>query len=497
MDKSIGLKDALKSFYPLLILIAAIELLIWVHWNSLLETASYWDNPKYSYSYLVPLFAGMLLYLRRDETVPVIKSLATLGVILLGAGLLLCVLPFVLPDSIQTMGFLSSSLFESIGVGLSCAGALLIIQQRIPFSQISAAERWIGLGIVGAAEFLRLWATHTSHYTPERFSFILALAGVFIMIGGLQCMRWAGRSIAFLIFMLPLPAVLDSTLAAHLQTWATVSSTYVLQTVGVGAVRTGNVISVGKEGIPMEVETACSGLHMLTVFVALCVAVVLVVDFPIWQRIVIVISSMPIALAVNIMRITGTGILFTILPASQENLREFFHGGAGLAMPPLALVMLFLEYKILSNLFVEDDEGLARPISPPIGAPAGGPSLAIAGIGGSPIAAKPLPPKPQARVAPKPVAPKPAAPRPLPVNTSAGAVPGSPIAAKPLPTRTQTANTSSSAPKPVPQKPLPAKPLPPKPAPAAASGPIPARPLPAKPLPPKPVPSAGPTTNDK
>ncbi len=472
MDKSVGLKDALKLFYPLLILIAAIELLIWVHWNSLLETASYWDNPKYSYSYLVPLFAGVLLYLRRDETVPVIKSLATLGGTLLGIGLLLCALPFVLPDSIQTMGFLSSSLFEAIGVGLSAAGALLVIQQRIPFSQISTAERWIGLSIVGAAEALRLWATHSSHYTPERFSFILALAGVFIMVGGLQCMRWAGRSVAFLIFMLPLPAVLDSTLSANLQTWATVSSTYVLQTVGVGAVRSGNVISVGRDGIPMEVETACSGLHMLTVFVALCVAVVLIVDFPIWQRIVIVVSSVPIALAVNILRITGTGILFTILPASQQNLREFFHGGAGLAMPPLALLMLFLEYKILTNLFVEDDEGLMRPIA----TPAITPGLAVAGAGAtaSPNPAKPLPLNP--------MPPRPTAPTPMPARTTGQSHSGLPVPAKPLPSKPQP--PKPSAPKPAPASAAAARPM--------SAGSAPPAPIPAKPIPAK-LPSAAPS----
>ena len=195
MDKSVGLKDALKTFYPLLILIAAIELLIWVHWNSLLETASYWDNPKYSHGYLVPLFAGVLLYLRRDETVPLIKSLATLGGILLGAGLLFCVLPFVLPDSIATASFLSTSLFESLGVEhrLSTAGALLVIQQRIPFSAVSAYERWIGLGVVLAGQAMRLWATHTSHYSPERFSFILALAGIFRELRSADCESCAGQ----------------------------------------------------------------------------------------------------------------------------------------------------------------------------------------------------------------------------------------------------------------------------------------------------------------
>ena len=112
----------------------------------------------------------------------------------------------------------------------------------------------------------------------------------------------------------------------------------------------------------MEVEAACSGLRMLTIFVALCFAVVLLADFPMWQRIVIVLSSVPIALAVNIMRIVATGILFSVLPASQEKLKHFFHDGAGLVMMPLALLLLFLEYKIMSNLFVEDEDDLVQPL---------------------------------------------------------------------------------------------------------------------------------------
>jgi exosortase len=351
---------------------------------------------------------------------------------------LLCVLPFVLPDSIQTMGFLSTSLFEAIGVGLSAAGALLVIQQKIPFSVISDAERWIGFAIVAVGEGLRLWATHTSHYTYERVSFIVALAGVFVMVGGRRIMRWAGWAVAFLIFMLPLPGPLDGPLASNLQTGATIASTYVLQTVGVGAVRSGNVISVGRDGIPMEVEKACSGLHMLTVFVALCVGVVLLVDFPAWQRIVIVISSVPIALAVNVIRITGTGILFTILPASQENLRQFFHGGAGLAMPPLALLLLFLEYKILSNLFVEDDDDLAHAV----GLGSAPRNFAAGGV----PPAKPLPPV-------RPVMPQ--------------GAPGRPVAAKPAIASPHPVKPPSMAPvavKPPPVKPLPVKPVAPKPA---------------------------------
>ena len=95
----------------------------------------------------------------------------------------------------------------------------------------------------------------------------------------------------------------------------------------------------------MNVEEACSGLRMLTIFGALCFAVVLLLEIPMWQRIVILLSSVPIALAANIMRIVATGILFTWFPGSEEKLKLFFHDGAGLVMMPLAMVLLFSNTK--------------------------------------------------------------------------------------------------------------------------------------------------------
>ena len=270
--------------------------------------------------------------------------------------------------------------------------------------------------------------------------------------------------------MLPLPKQLDGTLSANLQKQATASSTYVLQTLGVSAVRSGSVISVGHEGVPMNVEEACSGLRMLTIFVALAFAVVLVAEIPIWQRIVIALDSVPIALASNILRIVATGILFTLLPGSQEKLKHFFHDGAGLVMMPLAMVLLFLEYKILTNLFVEDDEDLAQPLASPATASKLTASkltapklatakLAIAGEGA--LVGAPLPMRP---VAPRPVTPRPA--------TAAQ------IAAKPLPARPLPAH--SLPPKPIPARPLPAKPLPAKQTPQT---PLPTASRPTAPLP--------------
>jgi exosortase len=304
----------------------------------------------------------------------------------------------------------------------------------------------------------------------------VALGGVFVMVGGMRSLRWAGWPIVFLIFMLPLPQQLDGTLSADLQTQATASSTYVLQTIGVGAVRSGSVISVGHNGVPMNVEEACSGLRMLTIFGALCFAVALLIDLPMWQRVIIVLSSVPIALAVNILRIVATGVLFTLLPGSEEKLKHFFHDGAGLVMMPLAMVLLFLEYKILTNLFIEDEEGLVPPLG--LAATTNGSGRANAGA----VAMSAATPKRIAQPAAAPMAPISA--KPLPARPMPTASVQKPNPAKPLPLRPVAAKPVSSPPATsAAARPLPTRPLPAKQLPVNSGSPIPAQPLPAKPLP--------------
>ena len=72
---------------------------------------------------------------------------------------------------------------------------------------------------------------------------------------------------------------------------------------GVAAFRQGNLISV--PGADLNIADACSGLRMLTIFLALAVAMVFLVERPWWDKLIILLSAVPIALIVNIIRITA------------------------------------------------------------------------------------------------------------------------------------------------------------------------------------------------
>jgi len=278
------------------ILIAAFTgLLIYSYWPGLMNAASSWDDAQYSHGWLVPVFGAVMLFWWRQP-----------------------------------------------------------IAQPVP-----TWERMAGLGLLVASFGLRLLMARYRIVTIDMYSFVPALAGVMLMIGGWSLFRWAWAPTAFLIFMYPLPDEATRYLLGPLQTLATIVSTFALQTLGMDAFREGNRIVVGE--MQLGVVDACSGLRMLTIFIALSVAIVMLGDREWWENAVIMASSIPIALLVNSVRITVTGLLYQV--ASSETAEMVFHDLAGWIMMPMALALLFVEQKMLASLFLEEQAVSRVPMS--------------------------------------------------------------------------------------------------------------------------------------
>lgn len=232
------------------------------------------------------------------------------------------------------------------------AFALVLLWLRYePFTPVPMAERWWGVAIVAGSLLLRMSVAFFSLIIPDMVTLIPALLGIFVIVGGWRALRWSWPAILFLVFMFPLPDALERGLLAPLQKFATMASTHVLQTLGLGAYREGNRIIIGE--LQMGVVDACAGLRMLTIFFALCTAITMVVAMPIWQRVVIILSAIPIALLVNIIRISVTGVLY--VTTSEEVAEKVFHDLAGWVMMPMALGLLYCEYQILNHLFIEEE----------------------------------------------------------------------------------------------------------------------------------------------
>ena len=233
-------------------------------------------------------------------------------------------------------------------VPLFAAG--LLFWWRQPVQPVPLSARLAGMGLLVGSFALRLWCASFRIVTIDMYTFVPALAGVFLLAGGWKMFRWAWAPVVFLIFMYPLPDEATRYLLGPLQTLATMVSTFALQTLGFDAFREGNQIILGDRHL--NVVDACSGLRMLTIFVALSVALVLLGNREWWENAVVIASAVPIALIVNSIRITVTGVMYTI---DAELADKIFHDWAGYFMMPLALGMLFFEQQLLSWLVVAED----------------------------------------------------------------------------------------------------------------------------------------------
>ncbi len=229
----------------------------------------------------------------------------------------------------------------------------LLWHRRRPLVDVPTSERWVGVAILAVSLLIRLYASSIDMNPLDRLSFIGALLGVCQIVGGYDMLRWAGLPIAFLVFMFPLPSRLENTVLLMLQRFAAVCSTWVLQLLGVAALREGSHIIV--ENVPLEVADACSGLRMGTIFGAMSVALAMVIDRPWWDRLTILVFAIPVALATNIIRITVTALLYVAFQGN-EAVQHYIHNWAGLAMMPIALGFLWIELTLLYKMTVPMEE---------------------------------------------------------------------------------------------------------------------------------------------
>ncbi|MCO6043135.1 exosortase/archaeosortase family protein [Aeoliella sp. ICT_H6.2] len=331
-------------------LVSSLFVLMLVYWNELTVTKDYWSDDTYSHGWIIPFFAMFLMWSKRQPLDgPVSKETENkiLMAIFIPAGL--AVASYLFLD----IPAITWSLYAtSVMIGLA------LVFRYHEFEPVEMYERWIGAVLVIGSLSLRLYGTYYDKLYWDRFSLIPAMLGVFMLAGGFPIIKRMWASIAFFAFMMPLPSKVEHFLLGGLQKIAAAASTTVLQILGVGAYRQGSRINVDGLAEALEVIGACAGLRMLTIFCAMVIAMVLLIERPWWDKLILLLSAIPIALVTNIIRITVTALLYLAVEGSpnQEMYHQWIHDYAGFAMIIIAAGIMLFEYKILSWLFVEEGD---------------------------------------------------------------------------------------------------------------------------------------------
>ncbi|UCC29058.1 MAG: exosortase/archaeosortase family protein [Phycisphaerales bacterium] len=208
-----------------------------------------------------------------------------------------------------------------------------------------------------AVYFASAWRLRMTY--PQGLSMVGVIFGVTLLMGGWGVIRVAWFPILFLLFAIPLPHSIYVELTMPLRELASTVAAAVMPLFvpGLHTEAQAVVIDYVMPGMPagtLNVEEACSGMRSTMAFVTLGVAMAYLGRRPTWQRIVMVLTCVPIAVFCNTIRVVVTGLLH--VNGHEDLARGTAHQVLGILMFAVALGLFALTGYVLSHLLVEVPE---------------------------------------------------------------------------------------------------------------------------------------------
>ncbi|MDT8302814.1 MAG: exosortase/archaeosortase family protein [Sedimentisphaerales bacterium] len=229
----------------------------------------------------------------------------------------------------------------------------LVWRERKTLNKCLLKPYWPAIALLILAQTTRIFGLLFMYESAERYSLVLTITGTVLMVAGWQMFRSVSWILLFLFLMVPFPGRIHNLISGPLQRMSTTGSVFLLEAFGARVSQQGNVVTLN-ENIPMAVAEACSGLRMLIAFIIVTAFIAYMVNRSRKQKAVLLLSSIPVAVMCNILRICVTAILFLLV--STEVAEKFFHDFAGLAMMPAAVLLIFSELWLMDKLTLPDPD---------------------------------------------------------------------------------------------------------------------------------------------
>jgi exosortase len=210
----------------------------------------------------------------------------------------------------------------------------------------AAVARPSGLGLLAVVLSVGVLAAGVlgSELFLTRVSMLGVLGGAVLFLYGWQHLAVLAFPLAFLLLMIPIPAIIFNQLAFPLQILASRFGESVLVLFQVPVLREGNVITLANT--TLEVAEACSGIRSLISLLALAIVYGYFLDSRVWVRLALVLAAIPVAIVANGVRVAGTGMAAHYMgPAAAEG---FFHTFSGWLVFVVAFLLLFAVHRVMA-----------------------------------------------------------------------------------------------------------------------------------------------------
>jgi exosortase len=227
----------------------------------------------------------------------------------------------------------------------------VIWQERTRLARIESQPSWYGAVIFGLGLCLLILGQMGAEIFLSRLSLLMVLAGLIVLFLGWRFFRAVLFPWAFLVLMIPVPAIVFNQITFPLQLLASKVASTVLPWMGVPVLREGNVIIL--PAMALEVADACSGIRSLMSLATLAVIYGYLMEPKTSVRVLLALASIPIAVAANSLRVVGTGLLVQYW--DPDKAQGFFHEFQGWLMFVASLLMLYLLHRGIRVIWPEKE----------------------------------------------------------------------------------------------------------------------------------------------
>jgi exosortase D (VPLPA-CTERM-specific) len=228
--------------------------------------------------------------------------------------------------------------------------AFVVWQERSTLARLVPRPSWWGLLILGFGLGVLVLGQMGAELFLSRFSLLMVLAGLIVLFLGWDFFRALLFPWAFLVLMIPLPAIVLNQITFPLQLLASKLASTILQWLSVPVLREGNIIYLA--AMPLEVAEACSGIRSLMSLATLAMIYGYLMERNNAVRVVLALASLPIAVAVNSLRVVITGLLVQYW--DPDKAQGFFHEFQGWLMFVASLAILYLLHRVIRLIWPEE-----------------------------------------------------------------------------------------------------------------------------------------------
>lgn len=183
-------------------------------------------------------------------------------------------------------------------------------------------------------------------YIIVQYSFVLALMGIVLAVAGWRIFKEVWIPLLFLVFCIPLPQFLYHGLSAKLQLLSSQLGVSFIRFCDISVFLEGNVIDLGT--MRLQVAEACNGLRYLFPLASIAFICAYFFQASFWKRALVFLSSLPITLLMNSLRIGVIGVLVEYWGKSMAE--GFLHDFEGWAVFMGCTAILLGEMWLLAKI---------------------------------------------------------------------------------------------------------------------------------------------------